>query len=107
MKILINEASGVADAFFAMTKSIREHSCLSAKNNELILIGIFTAHRSLTGIHTHVERALKAGVTKEEIISAIVLALPVAGIASVNMALEKAMASIDAYSALDNPHAAN
>lgn len=95
MRNLINEVPKVADAFFALTAAIRESSVLEPKQNELTLIGIFTASRSLKGIHTHVERAIKHGATKEEIISCIFLALPVCGIASVNMALDEAMAAIN------------
>ena len=56
-----------------------------------VLLGVFTGNRAIKGIATHVERALELGATKEEIISAIYLALPVCGIANVNLALEQAM----------------
>lgn len=94
MDKLIKEAPQVADAFFAMTKSIRESSALETKVNELVLIGVFTASRSLRGLKTHTERALQAGATRGEIISAVYLALPVCGIASVNMALNEVIACI-------------
>ena len=77
-----------------MTAAIRKSFTLDKKINELILIGIFTASRSLKGIHTHVERAIEAGANKDEIVSAIYLALPVCGIASVNMALTEALQAI-------------
>lgn len=96
MKHLIAEAPGVADAFFNLTAQIRAHSRLGKKQNELVLMGIFTASRALKGIVTHVQRALEAGATKEEIISAIVLALPVVGIGGVNQALDTAMETIAA-----------
>lgn len=91
MKNLIDKAPKVAEAFFNLTAAIRESSVLDNKTNQLVLIGIFTASRSLKGIKTHVERALAAGATQDEIISAIYLALPVCGVASVNMALDEAL----------------
>lgn len=95
MKNLINEAPKVAEAFFNLTAAIRGSSALPSKINELVLIGIFTASRSLKGIKTHVTRALEAGATKEEIVSAIYLALPVCGISSVNIALDEALQMIE------------
>ena len=94
MKNLINEAPKVAEAFFNLTAAIRESSVLGTKTNELVLIGVFTASRSLKGIKTHVDRALQAGATQDEIVSAIYLALPVCGIGSVNAALDEAMLAI-------------
>ena len=91
MKHLISESPNVADAFFNLTAQIRQFSCLGTKTNELVLMGIFTAARSPKGIVTHLTRALEAGATKEEIISAITLALPVVGIGAVNQSLDIAM----------------
>ena len=97
MKNLIAEAPSVAEAFFALTASIRERSVLLPKQNELILIGIFTASKAMKGLVTHITRALEAGANKDEIISAIVLALPITGIANVNMALDTALETIQSY----------
>lgn len=94
MKHLIANAPKVADAFFNLTANIREFSCLGTKTNELVLLGIFTAGRSPKGIVTHLNRALEAGATQEEIISAITLALPVVGIGAVNQALDIAMETL-------------
>lgn len=96
MKHLISEAPGVSDAFFNLTAQIRSKSSLGAKTNELVLLGIFTASRSPKGLVTHIERALEAGATRDDILSAIILALPVAGIGAVNQALDTAMSTLDA-----------
>lgn len=97
MKHLVTEAPGISDAFFNLTAQIRAHSCLGTKTNELVLLGIFTAARSPKGLVTHTERALEAGATREEVISAIVLALPVCGIGAVNQSLEIVMEILDAH----------
>lgn len=91
MKNLIYEAPKIAEAFFNLTSEIRSHCTLPEKERELILIGILAATRSEKGILTHVERALEFNATRSEIISAIVLALPIAGIVAVNIGLEIAL----------------
>ncbi len=95
MKHLIKEAPGVAQGFFDLAKSVNQYSPLDKKTNELIIIGIFAAHRGITGIGTHVQRAIDEGATKEEIIAAILLALPIVGITDVNLAMEKAVESME------------
>jgi 4-carboxymuconolactone decarboxylase len=95
MKNLISEAPTIADAFFNMTAAIREHCPLTARERELILLGILTANKAPRGIVTHVERALESGATKEEIVSAIILAIPLSGIATVNSALDVALETIE------------
>jgi len=99
MKHLIAEAPSIANSFFAMTAAIREHCPLTPRERELILMGILTANKAPRGIVTHVERALEYGATREEIISAITLALPLSGIASVNSALEVAIETLEKISA--------
>lgn len=94
MKNMMQEAPQVAQSFFDLAKSVKQYSPLDEKANELIIIGIFSAHRGLRGINTHVERAMAAGATKEEVIAAILLALPIVGITDVNMALDQAMETI-------------
>jgi alkylhydroperoxidase/carboxymuconolactone decarboxylase family protein YurZ len=97
MKNMIKEAPDVAQGFFDLAKSVKQYSPLDEKTNELILLGVFTAHRGLRGIHTHVDRAMDEGATKEEIISAVLLALPIIGITDTNLALDEAITAIDNY----------
>lgn len=91
MQNIIHEAPGVAHAFRELTNAIDDRSPIEKKIKELILLGIFTAHNAIKGIDTHVRRALDEGATKDEIICAIIYALPVVGISSVTLALEKAL----------------
>lgn len=90
MKNLIKEAPSVAQSFFDLAKSVNEYSPLDKRTNELIIIGIFVAHRGLRGLNTHIERAMEVGATKEEIIAAILLALPIIGITDTNLAIDQA-----------------
>ena len=95
MKNLIREAGPVAEAFRAMTKVIDESSPLDVRTKELILLGIFTANRALRGIDTHVRIAVENGVSRKEIVSAIVYAMPIVGITNVTLCLEKALQVVD------------
>ncbi|PEA54762.1 hypothetical protein CON64_11235 [Bacillus pseudomycoides] len=91
MKNIMAEAPNIAEGFFNLTKEIKSYSPLDEKTNELILIGTFTASGGLRGIKTHVERALEHGAMKEEILSAIFLAMPVVGVSNITLSLEKAL----------------
>jgi alkylhydroperoxidase/carboxymuconolactone decarboxylase family protein YurZ len=91
MKYLISEAKHVAESFYALVKSVHERSVFSTKQNELILIAVFTANKARNHLKTHIRKALENGATKDEVISSILLALPVIGITRVNEALEVAI----------------
>lgn len=95
MQNIIKEAPGIAKGFRTLTESIDEFSSVDLKTKELILLGIFTANRALRGIDTHVRLALEYGANKNEIISAIMYAMPIVGIASVTLCLEKALEIIE------------
>jgi alkylhydroperoxidase/carboxymuconolactone decarboxylase family protein YurZ len=103
MKNLIKEAPNVAQSFFDLAKSAKQYSPLDEKTNELIIIGIFVTHRGLRGLNTHIERAMEEGATKEEVIAAILLALPIIGIADTNLALDHAMETIERMEAQMSP----
>lgn len=97
MKNMIKNAPNVAQGFFDLAKSVRDYSPLDQRTNELIILGIFAAHRGLRGIDTHVERAMEGGATREEIIASVLLALPIVGITDTNLALDQAVGAIEAY----------
>jgi alkylhydroperoxidase/carboxymuconolactone decarboxylase family protein YurZ len=95
MKDIIKNAPNVAEAFFHLTRTIKGYSPLDEKTNELILLGIFATHRGLRGLHTHVERAVAEGATKEEILASILLALPIVGITDIALAVEQAVITLE------------
>ena len=95
MKYIIRDAPQVAEAFFALTTAVKAYSPLDMKTTELVLLGIFAAHRGLRGLHTHVERAVAEGATKEEILAAILLALPIIGITDIALAVEQAVLTLE------------
>lgn len=90
MKKIIENAPEVAESFFNMTNKITQYgSEIEIKNKELILVGMFVAAGGYNGVKTHAGRALEAGSSQKEIISAILYAIPVVGISKVNIALEE------------------
>ncbi len=95
MENIRKEASGVLAGFRKLTNSIDEYSPIELKYKELILIGIMTANKSIRGVGTHTKICLEAGGTKEEIISAVLYAIPIVGITSVTLALEQALSVIE------------
>ena len=107
MKNLIKEAPNVAQGFFDLAKSVKQYSPLDEKTNELISIGIFAAHRGITGIGTHVQRAMEEGATKEEVMAAILLALPIVGITDTNLAIDKAVETMESQKEVEKVAAAH
>lgn len=97
MQNIIKEAPEVIDGFRELTGAIDRYSPLDLKTKELILLGMFTADKSIRGIDTHVKICLDAGGTREEILAAILYATPIVGIPSVTIAFEKAIEVINNY----------
>lgn len=91
MKEIIKYNSEITDKFFSLTETITKESSFSSKDKEIILIGMFVIKRGLRGLETHIRRAFKYGATKDEVLSTILLALPVTGITDTNIAFEKAI----------------
>lgn len=60
---------------------------LDPKVKQLVLIALQTTQGSPRALRRHVPRALEAGATPDEVIDAISLALPVAGLTRVSEAL--------------------
>lgn len=73
------EAPNHAKAWAEMVSKMSEASALDSKTSSLVYIGILAALGIESGIPYHVSVAKNAGASKEEIISAALLALPPAG----------------------------
>lgn len=80
----------VVKAFFALTEEITNEIDFSQREKELILIAMFLVNRGISGLSTHIHRALSAGASEEEIYHTILLGLPVVGITDVNLAFKEA-----------------
>ncbi len=90
MKKIIENAPEVANAFFELTNTITLHNeKFDPKIKELILIGMFIAAGEYKGVKTHMERAICAGATRDELIGVALYAIPVVGVGKVNKALDE------------------
>jgi alkylhydroperoxidase/carboxymuconolactone decarboxylase family protein YurZ len=95
MRNIMIEAPAIAEGFFALTRDIKSYVPMDEKTNELILVGIFAASGGIRGIGTHAERAMQLGATKEEILGAVFLALPVVGISNITQSVEKVLETLN------------
>ncbi len=102
MKIIAKEAPEVVEAFRNLTKAIDKKSVIDTKTKELILLGIFTADKAVSGIDTHVRLALKNGADRNEIVSAILYALPIVGVPSTVLAVNRALEVIGEVQKIEN-----
>ena len=90
-----NEAPEHAAVWMRLTRDLAAASSLDAKTHHLAFLAVLAALRRPNGVPFHVRAALQAGATREEIISAILVALPPAGHV-VTEALPPAIAALKA-----------
>lgn len=75
----LKEAPKHAQAWGELTQKLGVASGLDAKTGALAYLAVLAALRMESGIPFHVQSAKKAGATREEVISAILVGLPAAG----------------------------
>ncbi|MFN8459696.1 MAG: carboxymuconolactone decarboxylase family protein [Anaerolineae bacterium] len=75
----MTEAHGHAQIWAAMCQGLERATALDPKTGELAYLAVLAALRLKSGIPFHVEAAKKAGASREEVISAILVGLPAAG----------------------------
>jgi alkylhydroperoxidase/carboxymuconolactone decarboxylase family protein YurZ len=76
-------------------QALDKASALDEKTGELAYLAVLAALRLEGGIPFHVQAAKRAGATREEVISAILLGLPAAG----NQVVQTLPSAIAAYDA--------
>lgn len=76
MKEQLPDAVG---GFMGMFGKIMKDGALSSKNKELVAIGIAVSSACTPCIRLHVQKALAAGATREEILEAASVAMMMAG----------------------------
>jgi alkylhydroperoxidase/carboxymuconolactone decarboxylase family protein YurZ len=89
------EAPGHALAWGTMVMGLGRASALDQKTSALAFLAVLAALRMESGVPFHVAAAKKAGATREEVISAVLIGLPAAGHA-VTQVLPAAVAAYDA-----------
>lgn len=77
----------VANAYEALGSAVHKAGPLDNKTRALIKLAISTGAKLEGAVHAHTRKALKAGVTKEEMRHAVMLALPTIGLPSMMAAL--------------------
>ena len=94
-KAFMREAPGHARAWGAMVGGLTAASALDAKTAALAYLAVLAAQRLESGIPFHVEVAKRAGASREEVVSALLIGLPAAGL-GVTQVLPAAIAAYDA-----------
>ncbi len=69
----------IYNAYEKLGESVHTAGPLDEKTRALIKIGLSAGAQLEGALHSHVRKALEAGVTKEEIYQAILLAVPTIG----------------------------
>ena len=77
----------VANAYEALGTAVHKAGPLDDKTRALIKLAISSGARLEGAVHSHARKALKAGITKEEMRHAVMLALPTIGLPSMMAAL--------------------
>ncbi len=91
----MNEAPQHAQAWGAAVQGLAGASALDKKTSELAYLAVLAALQLESGVPFHVQAAKKAGASREEVISAILVGLPAAG-HRVTQVLPAAVAAYDA-----------
>ncbi|HAP31935.1 MAG TPA: carboxymuconolactone decarboxylase family protein [Firmicutes bacterium] len=84
---LKTESPGVAEAIVNLREAIQKNSALDSKTANLIAVGIATALKNTDALAGHISMAKDAGAGRDEVISAILLAIPSCGVPAVLAAL--------------------
>ena len=77
----------VASAYESLGNAVHSAGPLDEKTRALIKLGISAGARLEGGFHSHVRKAIDAGITKEEMVHAVLLALPTIGLPSMMAAM--------------------
>ena len=86
-KKFTEEHPDVAKAYEEIGIAVHKAGPLDEKTRALVKIAISTGARLEGAVHSHVRKAIKAGVTKEEMQHAVLLSLPTIGLPSMMASL--------------------
>jgi alkylhydroperoxidase/carboxymuconolactone decarboxylase family protein YurZ len=75
----LSEAPEQAQAWGALVQTLGQASALDAKTGALAYLAVLAALERPSGIPFHAQAAKKAGASREEVISAVLVGLPAAG----------------------------
>lgn len=92
--LFMTETPETGKAYMDMVVKQSEVSALDKKTHELAYISVLAAIRMTSGLDFHVKSAKELGASRDEVKSAILVGLPVAGITLID-ALEAALNAYD------------
>ena len=92
-KAFLTEAPEFAKAWSEVVQRLSEANALDAKTGGLAYIAVLAALNRVSGIPFHVASLKELGVTREEVISAILIGLPLAG----NVVTQALPAALEVY----------
>jgi alkylhydroperoxidase/carboxymuconolactone decarboxylase family protein YurZ len=85
LAILSRRRGEVTQAYLALLGQLGRS--LEPKTKQLVLLALQTTQGSTRALRRHVPRALAAGATVDEVVDAVTMALPIAGLTRVTEAL--------------------
>jgi len=94
-RAFMREAPAHAQAWGAMVGGLAEASALDKKTSALAYLAVLAVQRLESGIPFHVQVAKQAGASRKEVVSAILIGLPAAGL-GITQVLPAAIAAYDA-----------
>jgi alkylhydroperoxidase/carboxymuconolactone decarboxylase family protein YurZ len=94
-QLFMSEAPEHAKAWMDAVKGLDSACALDKKTEALAYLAVLAALRLESGIPFHVQSAKQAGASRDEVISAILVGLPAAGL-GVTQVLPAAIAAYDA-----------
>jgi AhpD family alkylhydroperoxidase len=89
--------SKVWRAYDKLGAAAAEEGPLDQKTRELIKLGMASANKSESAVHSHTHRALDAGATAEQVEHALILGVTTLGFPTMMAALTWAQAAIEAH----------
>jgi len=89
----MSEAPQHAQSWATLIQALGQASVLDKKSHALAYLAVLAALRVESGVPFHVEMAKKAGASREEVISAILVGLPAVG----HIVTQVLPAAIEAY----------
>jgi alkylhydroperoxidase/carboxymuconolactone decarboxylase family protein YurZ len=87
----------VAEAYDALGRACRTAGPLSERDQRLVKLGIAVGLSSEGGVRSHVRRGLAEGLSREELLHAITIAIPTAGFPATAAAYRWATSVLDAW----------
>uniref|UniRef100_A0A7T7XRW2 Carboxymuconolactone decarboxylase family protein n=2 Tax=Breznakiella homolactica TaxID=2798577 RepID=A0A7T7XRW2_9SPIR len=90
----MQESGGAGKSYMEWVSAMAETSALDEKTRELAYLSVLAAVRLTGGLPFHVASAKKAGATRDEVKSAILVGMPAAGLAVIE-AFDIALTSYD------------